>query len=104
MEPFFFLQQRARSGRLRIPRSRLFRLLPGRFRRGLRLVFTGCKREIRMVFERKPLLGPAVEDGRIMLHLTALHGGGEIVDGGECAFLARGEPDQVHGTGPLLGV
>lgn len=57
-----------------------------------------------MVFEREPLLGPAVEDGRIMLHLTALHGGGEIVDGGECAFLARGEPDQVHGTGPLLGV
>jgi hypothetical protein len=57
-----------------------------------------------MMLEWEPLLRAAVKNGSIVLHLTALHSGGEIVNRGECTFLARGESDQVHGTGPLLGV
>jgi hypothetical protein len=57
-----------------------------------------------MMLQRQPLPGATVKDGRIVLHLAALHRSGEIIDCGECAFLARGEPDQVHGLGRCFDV
>jgi hypothetical protein len=90
MAAFLFLQQRTGAGWFSVLCWRLLGLAPGRLGRRRCLVFTSCKREIRMVFEREPLLGPPMENGRIMLHLTTLNRCGEIVDRGNVAFLARG--------------